>query len=146
MDWQQMKDRCSAARFVGIAVLPNHRLDFTRYSTNRDCGVADAVAADGHSVWGVIYELNDSDLARLDASEGFRPGRAINSYLRVSRDVLLDGQDSKQTAAEIYFAVPQREPPLPSQTYKNLILTGAKHWHLPQSYIDEVLEAIAVHA
>ena len=36
------------------------------------------------------------------------------------------------------------EPPLPNQAYNDLILAGAKHWHLPDEYIQNVLERINV--
>ena len=80
MNWDQMRERCPSSRFVGIAVLRDHKLAFTRKSVNRGCGVADVVAEDGAQVWGVVYEIVDLDVGKLDASEGFRPGRDMNSY------------------------------------------------------------------
>jgi hypothetical protein len=56
MNWQQMVERCSSARFVGTALLPNHRLAFTRKSIRRSCGVADAVLDRGRNIWGVVYD------------------------------------------------------------------------------------------
>jgi len=46
MDWNQIRGRCPSASFLGIAVLLDHRLAFSRYSTTRNCGVADAVKSD----------------------------------------------------------------------------------------------------
>ncbi len=43
----------------------------------------------------------------------------------------------------LYFAEKQKNPPLPSADYKQLIVEGAKHWQLPQEYI-EGLEQIKV--
>jgi hypothetical protein len=34
-------------------------------------------------------------------------------------------------------------PPVPNQAYKDLILFGARHWHLPDDYIGE-LERVEV--
>lgn len=144
MDWQQMRDRCPSAEFAGVAVLRNYRLAFTRYSRNRRCGVADAVADDRREVWGVVYDIDDQHVAGVDASEGYRPGRAINSYLRETGVVDLHGDAARPATVEIYFAVRQEQSPLPSQAYKNLILAGANHWHLPEHYIRDVLEAIEV--
>jgi hypothetical protein len=36
MNWQQMQDRCPSARFFGVALLPDHKLAFTRES-DLDC-------------------------------------------------------------------------------------------------------------
>lgn len=143
MDWPQMKDRCPTARFVGIAALRDHRLAFTRRSVQRRCGVADAIPEQGKDVWGVVYEIDDVDVGRLDASEGYRPGRADNSYRREERHVFMDDDDQKPMAAFTYIAIPQKDPPLPNAEYKQLIVSGARFWHLPEAYIRE-LEAIKV--
>ena len=143
MNWNQMRERCPSSRFVGIAVLRDHKLAFTRKSCKRGCGVADVVAEDGAQVWGVVYEIADLDVGKLDASEGFRPGRDKNSYYRRECLVFLNGEDHRPLTVSAYFGDPQPNPPLPNAAYKNLILTGAKHWHLPEDYI-RALEQIAV--
>jgi gamma-glutamylcyclotransferase (GGCT)/AIG2-like uncharacterized protein YtfP len=140
MNWQQMQDRCPSAMFCGTALLPDHRLAFTRRSTKRGCGVADALPEKGRGVWGVVYEISKSDLTRLDVSEGYKEGREKNAYFRREYIVLL--KDNALTVY-IYFADRIPDPPLPNSTYKNLILSGARHWHLPETYIHE-LEAIEV--
>ena len=40
MDWSRMSKRCPSARFLFAAKATGFRLDFTRYSTNNHCGVA----------------------------------------------------------------------------------------------------------
>ena len=42
-----MKERCPSAKFVAVAKLTDHSLQFTRRSVNRGCGVADAVPERG---------------------------------------------------------------------------------------------------
>jgi len=143
MNWNQMRERCPSSRFVGIAVLRDHRLAFTRESVSRGCGVADAVAEDGAQVWGVVYEIADLDVGKLDASEGFRPGRDKNSYYRRECLVFFDGGDRRPVTVSAYFGDPQPNPPLPNAVYKTLILTGGRHGHLPEEYIRE-LEQIEV--
>lgn len=143
MNWNQMRDRCPSSRFVGIGVLRDHKLAFTRGSVDRGCGVADVVAKDGAQVWGVVYEIADLDVGKLDAKEGFRPGRDKNSYYRRECLVFLDGEDQPPLTVSAYFGDPQPNPPLPNAAYRNLILAGARHWHLPEEYIRE-LEQIEV--
>ena len=143
MNWNQMRERCPSSRFVGIAVLRDHKLAFSQESVNRGCGVADVVSEVGTQVWGVAYEIADLDVGKLDASEGFRPGRNKNSYYRRECLVFLDGEDQRPLTVSVYFGDPQPNPPLPNAAYKNLILAGAKHWHLPEEYIRE-LEQIEV--
>ena len=140
MDLNQMLERCPSAQFICVAVLKNHRLAFTRKSTNRNCGVSDVVPTPDSVVWGVVYEITEYDLAVLDIKEGYRPSRLAedNSYNRRTETVFQNGDETKPLNIEIYFAVPQKNPPLPNQEYKNLIVNGARHWNLPAEYIAEL--------
>ena len=139
-----MKERCPSASFVGGAMLPDHRLAFSRKSKKRQCGVADVVAAASCQVWGVVFEISDLDLRSLDKSEGYRPGRlANNSYVRRECRVLLDGDDNRSLTVSTYFAEREATPPAPNQAYMRQILAGARYWHLPAAYISD-LERIEV--
>jgi gamma-glutamylcyclotransferase (GGCT)/AIG2-like uncharacterized protein YtfP len=138
MDYEQMRKRCPSARFICIAKLPDHRLAFTRKSVKRNCGVADAVPESGCEVWGVVYEITDEDLERLDRCEGFSPGRARNSYIREKRYVLADGDPNRPIEVHIYFAVREENPPLPNEEYKRQLVKGAQFWSLPAGYIAEL--------
>ena len=138
-----MRDRCTSARFVCVATLPEHRLAFTRKSMGRGCGVADAIPDEGWQVWGVVYEISERDVGSLDRSEGFAPGRAQNSYTREERHVFSNGDSNKPVATYIYFAQREVHAPLPNAEYKQLIVEGAKFWHLPPAYVAE-LEKIEV--
>jgi len=146
MDWDQIRERCPSARFLGIAVLLDHQLAFSRDSSlsTRKHGVADAVKCEGRQVWGVIYDVDERDIGNLDKKEGFQPGKMNNSYQREQRHVFLDGNREKPLAVGIYLAIPQPGPHRPSEKYKDLILSGAKFWHLPEDYIREILEPIQV--
>jgi hypothetical protein len=141
MYWQQMKERCPSARFVGIAKLKDHRLAFTRISKSRLCGAADVVPALGCEVWGVIYDIEECDFIPLDKAEDYVPGSQENSYNRVQRSVLANG--GSETLVWTYLAVHEPNPPLPSAHYKGLIVEGARYWKLPPEYI-ESLESIEV--
>lgn len=144
LDWDQMRGRCPSAKFCAIAVLPDHRLAFTRRSKCRDCGVADVVPAKGHNVWGVVYEISEQDIGSLDKSEGYRPGRAENAYDRREHKVFKSDDEQSALRVLIYFANQQENPPLPNQEYKDQILKGARFWQLPRGYIRDVLEPIKV--
>ncbi|RLG57648.1 MAG: hypothetical protein DRN95_05350, partial [Candidatus Hydrothermarchaeota archaeon] len=53
-----------------VAILENYKLAFTRKSKNRKCGVADIVESQEDKVYGVLYEIKESDLQKLDCKEG----------------------------------------------------------------------------
>jgi gamma-glutamylcyclotransferase len=139
----QIKCRCPLAEFVCRAKLPAHRLAFTLKSATRDCGVADVVPDQTKEVWGVVYELPDNELKKLDRKEGYRPGRPNdqNEYTREDHYVWREGDVTRQLLVALYRGHPQLDPPLPSDNYKELIVAGAKHWNLPAEYIRE-LESI----
>jgi hypothetical protein len=140
MDIAQTRSRCRNPNLKAecIAKLGDHRLAFTRWSTKRACGVADAVPAPGKEVWGVIFELNDAELELLDESEGYCATRACgqNSYVREERVVCRDGDETQPLKVQVYFVL-KKGNFRPSYEYKNLILKGARA-HLPQSYISEL--------
>jgi hypothetical protein len=84
------------------------------------------------------------DIRGLDESEGYLPGRNKNSYFRRECVVLLNGDDQQPLTVFTYFGDPQPNPPLPNMDYKNLILSGARHWRLPEAYICQLNNQIEV--
>jgi gamma-glutamylcyclotransferase len=147
LDWVQMKKRCPLAKFVCRAKLPAHRLAFTLKSGRRDCGVADVLPDQTKDVWGVVYELPDTELKNLDKKEGYRPGKRYeqNQYTRADQYVWRDGDAEQLLLVALYLGHPELDPPLPSDDYKSLIVHGAKHWNLPAEYIRQ-LESIPTEA
>lgn len=134
MNWTQMAQRCPSARFVSVARLKDHRFAITRQSRRRLCGTADVLPESGSEVWGVVYELDDCELSVLD---GFEDG-----YGREKRHVDPINR-SQPLEAWVYVAEKEISPPLPDGLYKRLIVEGARHWRLPQGYI-EMLEKLEV--
>lgn len=139
MDCAQMRERCHSAKFISIASLKDHQLAFTRKSKKRGCGVAGAITNPGKTVWGIVYDLTEDDLMELDKNEGIKS----NSYVRSTETVFQNDDEARPLSVQVYFAVPQNNPPLPNQEYKDLILGGARFWNLPADYIAE-LEKIQV--
>ena len=141
MDWDQMRGRCPSCRFDSIASAEGYRLAFTRFSKNRQCGVADIVASAGSDVWGVVFEIPEDEVNVLDKSEGYSPGRARekNAYERRKLDVFGQGSNASAITVWTYVVVNKlRSPPKPSAEYKATILTGARHWKLPANYLEEL--------
>ena len=139
MDWGQMKRRCPSALFVCRAVLRGHLLWFPR--KNRDGhGVAGVKPSKGEEVWGVVYQIDELDVGKLNKSEGYRPGRdaSENSYMPQEHHVYEENDEEKPVCAWVYMAHPEKDPPDPNAEYKRSILTGAKFWNLPADYISKL--------
>jgi gamma-glutamylcyclotransferase (GGCT)/AIG2-like uncharacterized protein YtfP len=136
MDAATMERHCSGHRVLGVAELPDHRLAFTRRSKRTGTGVADILAAPGESVWGVLYELGDSQLAAIDEKEG--NGWA---YQRKALTVLLHEGAAEYEAHAYAVIAPDEQHVAPSSEYLELIRAAARARGLPRSYLD-ALEAL----
>src|SRR5258708_4106723 len=147
MDPDQARERCPGHQVVGLAALRDHRLIFPLYSNRWSGGVASVQLHHGETVWGVLYELTESDLASLDTWEGFRgPGDQHNVYDHEHVTVELvrpdDGSIPRRVRSSIYLARPSNASP-PSRRYLDAILRGARHHRLPEEYIAK-LNAVTV--
>lgn len=115
LDTARMARRCPRATVVGPASLPDHRVAFVGRSRAWDAAVATVTPADG-VVHGLLYEIDDGDLAGLDRFEG-----APHWYQRHRRTVLHDGA----LAAAWVYALPESvAPAAPHPDYVRLIAHG----------------------
>ena len=127
----EMELSCPEHRFVGVARLDGHRLEFRRRSVRWGGGAADVVPAKGESVWGVLYELPEGALDALDAKEG-----AGFAYGRVDVEVSLNGKRRRAIAYEVERKEP--EEVAPTADYMRLLLAGAAERGLPAGYVDSI--------
>ena len=143
LNFVRMRERCPSTRFECIAVLERHKLTFPRKSespksTFCGSGVASIEPDDEQNVWGVVYQIDELDIDRLDKKEGYIPNREHdkNKYIRCKRQALRCGDKESPLTVFTYVAIAQIGGPfLPTQSYMNHILNGAEHWHLPPEYI-----------
>ncbi|MCQ2606006.1 MAG: gamma-glutamylcyclotransferase [Bacteroidales bacterium] len=113
------------------AKLKNHSLCWTTYSKRRSCGVLNIMPQKDASVWGVIYELDDSQLEVFDKKEG-----APKKYNRVC--VFVADADNKVYQVETYIAKHCLDTAYyyPSKNYKEVVLDGMTEQGLPSEYIE----------
>jgi len=117
MNWDQMRRRCSSARFKFVAKTEGYRLAFTRFSKKWRCGVADIVASPGSEVWGPVFAIANDEIDELDKSEGHRPRRHRdeNAYERRQFKVFRQGDNAQLITVWTYFVVNKlKSPPRPS--------------------------------
>ena len=139
LDPQQMSQRCPGHTVVGLGELRDHRLTFPVTSHDWGGGVAGVGVSHGESVWGVVFELTDEQLASLDRYEHFvAPGNQHNLYDRETVSVHLmradDGSFPRRLHAWIYLARTANPSP-PSRRYLDAIVGGARHHKLPDEYV-----------
>jgi gamma-glutamylcyclotransferase len=128
---------CPRHIYLGVAHLADHRLAFTRRSMKTQTGVADVVRAPGATVWGVLYTIDDNELAAVDRKEGHDW-----AYKRITLLVRLAGGTER---AAVTYTVRSKEPSEvpPSRQYLDLVIAAARERGLPGEYIEQI-EAISV--
>lgn len=133
INMKQMKQRCPSVQFRSKAVLPGYRLAFPLRSKRWGGGVAGILAEEGNRVEGVVYEISEKDMERLDKFEGVDKGR----YYRGRVKVILEGGSSIEAWA---FFTNSEDGSLftPSKRYLETMLEGAKEHQLPAQYIKDL--------
>ena len=127
LNWPQMQRRCPSSSFVTNAKLPGYEFGITRHSRLRDCGTANVYPCAGKEVWGAVYDVSDADLIIMDSFE--------DGYHREILPVYALDKNSQALHVLVYVASIESDVPPPSREYKRLILEGARHWKIPNSYI-----------
>jgi len=133
MDPQTFRRRCPGARPLGRARLPGHRLAFSRYSRQRRGGSAGVVEDASSAVWGVLYEVDEACLASMDRVEG------VPTAYRRERVTVFD--DAGQPQEAMTYVANRTGEFLPSRSYLEVILRGARAYGLPAEYV-RMLERI----
>ena len=127
LDGEQMAQRCPSSRVLCRARLPDHRLDFSYFSSRWLGGAADVIPHFGGSVWGVVYELDSADLVELDRYEG--------GYQRVMLSV---EDDRERPRPVLSYSVTMKRSFQPTSHYLGKMLRWGEHWGLPQAYLEEL--------
>lgn len=129
-----------------IAQLKDYRLDFNTISKTWRGASATIVPTKDLSVWGVVWEIDNSNMSNLDDQEGV----ACGLYFPLSVEVKTpDGEilecrcyqqcNNPKDYVKLKLLPEERQP---SPHYLNVILKGARENQLPGDYI-KFLEAIA---
>lgn len=124
MSSEHLHSRITSVKIIGRAFLQDWRIVFNKRSKDGS-GKANLVENPGNVVWGVLYEINDSDMNTLDMIEG--------GYERVT--VRVQKPDGNEVEAVTYVSKDLTNDSRPYRWYKKLLLSGAREHNLPQHYI-----------
>lgn len=117
---------------LGVGILKDHRLAFTRYATSRGGGVLDIIASPGDRVLGVVYGVPEEAICRIDVREGHP-----NAYIRLDTVKVYLGWEEVKV-----FTYTVKDKNLdevqPTQAYVQTVLDGMKD-RLPAEYVNESL-------
>lgn len=115
-----------------IGYLPDSQLIFPIHSDRQRGGVASFTKKTGSKVWGVVYELSDSDIKLLDEWEGFNQEGKQDRYKR--RKMIAIDPNGGEISVDVYGAVKEGSV-LPSKYYVGKLIAGASEAKLPKDYI-----------
>ncbi|MGP9811995.1 gamma-glutamylcyclotransferase family protein [Rhodopseudomonas sp. NSM] len=133
MNPRQIAERCSCARVVAVARLPDYALSFHGHSATWDGGEEAAVPRPGEDLYGVVYRLSPTDADRLDAAQGVRLNGTGN-YFHYPAKVI--GTDGRRFDVVLHKRDVLREVSCPSRGYLDFIVAGAVLHGLPEVYVD----------
>jgi len=112
-----------------LAVLKGYRLEFNKYSTV----VPDA----DFDVYGAVYDFTEEELQKMDSFEEYP-----NNY---TRKLLPVQTNEGLLEAWVYFMTPEyteeNKGVKPSEDYVETIIAGAKHFAVPDDYMQKVKAA-----
>jgi gamma-glutamylcyclotransferase len=115
------------------ASLPNYEVRFNKKVRGGTAG-ANIQPAQGKTVHGVLYQIDEGAMRSLDRYEG-----VPDHYRRIEVQVTPDG--GQAVPAQIYIASKIEKGLRPSPSYLQAMLDGAGEHDLPASYIGEIKSA-----
>ena len=132
-----LRQYCPSADFVMRAYLPNYEVQFRFWSKRRQGGISTIIEKPGALVHGVIYEVPEVELLVLDELESVPQGL----YRREKFLVLCEGGGWQE--ADLYRVAEPQGPFIPSRSYVELMLSGAREHGLDPSYVKKIEEILA---
>lgn len=140
MSSARLRTRIPSAKFVNVATLIEHKLQFHKLSTKDRSGKCDAESTSNtvDYVVGVIFDISGDDETKLDKIEGFQSGYD-------KKIVKLETMSKNSVSATMYYATSIDRNAKPYKWYKKHVLIGAREHNLPADYIAHIdsIEALA---
>jgi gamma-glutamylcyclotransferase len=121
----QLKRRAPEHKFLFHAYLPDHTIQFGRWSNQWRCGLATVIPSQGERVWGAVFDLTDEDVKELDKFEGDLPEGA---FRHVEVNVFREDGQKEFVTTHVANAIGKFKP---KEHYLDWIATGVRHWKLP---------------
>ena len=134
LDLPQMKRRCPSSKLISKGSLSGYRLTFNRFSSGWGGGVADVIQDQDSKVWGLVFEISDSDLERLDRYEGcYKEQTSLYERWKA----VIDIPNGQVCDVWVYTVVEKQKFVPPTSEYLQIIKDAAVKWNFPKSYQDD---------
>lgn len=126
----QLKRRAPEHKFVCKAHLPDHTIQFCRWSSQWRCGLASIAPSPGEQVWGAVFDITEEDLKILDEFEGEVPPGAYR-HLQVT----VVSEEGEKLLVTTHAATPIGKFK-PKEHYLEWVTKGVTHWGLPEPCLE----------
>lgn len=127
MNTTRLQSRIPSAKFLCCARLQDMCLIFNKKSVDGS-GKANILNKPDGIVWGAMFEVDSEQMEQLDNIE--------KGYDRIQVEAIND--INKNIRSYTYISNELTNDPRPYKWYKDLIISGAREHHLPDSYIDYI--------
>lgn len=125
---KRLLERITKYHTAFVAVLPGHKFIYNKKNID-GTAKANIESNDGAEVHGVCFEIDQDDFAILKKDEG--------GYDQ--RNIVVSTREESETKAVTYISVSIDASLVASTEYKSIVLKGAEHWELSETYISENL-------
>jgi cation transport regulator ChaC len=130
MLFEELKSFSPTAKVMGIACLEGKVVVFNKRSEKDGSGKANLIIRNGGSTWGVLYEIAEADLNKLDKKEG--------GYKR--QLVKVKTEDMDIIEAVTYISANLIDEPVAYDSYKEKVIRGAQEHNLPETHISYLIQ------
>ena len=134
LDSDLVKKSLPDAKLVGKVTLKEHKVAFSSFTEDGSpemmYGGCHLEAAPGQTLYGVLYEISDDELAKLDKLTRVEQGRYIKKFPTVVDE---NGRSYKTVAHSIKNPKGKSRP---TKDYMDHMIKGANEHGFPKHYID----------
>ncbi|MCX7607556.1 MAG: gamma-glutamylcyclotransferase [Bacteroidia bacterium] len=136
MHIQQLEERVGRKGIVRkVGYLEGYEIVFNKPAKAKPdtIGYANIQPREGSVVYGVLYELTETEMEQLDQYEG---AGHPEHYQRKRMEIKVEGE--KPVDAYVYIAYKTKEGLRPTSKYLETIIAGARENSLPRDYIQKL--------
>lgn len=135
---ERLTARCKSAKFIGVGSVQGYQIHFTKKSKDNS-GKATLVQTNNNFdiVYGVLFNVDDSEKEKLDTHEGTNDGGYI------PKENFLVTQNDKVINTKTYIA-PQdrcRNDLIVYDWYLGLVVSGARQHKIDENYISKIIKS-----
>lgn len=138
MDSNRLHNRIGDVSSSERAYLSRFQFQYNKLSYKLDRVYANIMPENHSVVWGVLIEVDEAQLDKLDDDEGVENGHYRREKVTVVTDQNIEIEALTYVSEEKWV----RSGLQPKEVYRNFCIRGAEEFNLPQEYVNQFLKFI----